>query len=403
MNDDFDTSGKESSQDDRDSKEETNAAQRAVNRPPGGPQASPGAGMPGEPGAGGLSPGRSPGAGTAPAGQGSPTRPDQYPAGRPASGSGTSPSYPQPGGGQGEVRPAMPGQPRPAGGQPGQPSSGQTQSSQGQSPARPSGAERAGGTPAASATGSPAPPKPGSAPTGRLMPSDGDSKTQRIGGGPAVTERRPQASRAGTTQKIAAEAAASSGAGTKTLGDEIQPGRRSKRPQVSEPASRRRGRTIKFALLGAGVLAAVLAFALQNRASKTQTPQVGPVPQATQEAAKVGETVERANLAASVLARNLNFVNPNPAIKPDPGKKFVVVEFKLTNKDTRAVTVSAARQFKLKDSTEARYEVSPKGAPDPKFPDGTVAPGQTVSGWIAFQVPQDSTGFRLLFNPSVPS
>lgn len=234
--------------------------------------------------------------------------------------------------------------------------------------------------------------------------------TQKMGSQPPASPTQKISEKTGalpasgkTTEKLGgpkpATGAAAGNAGQAALDGKT---RRGAKPETDRAA--RRGRTIKFALLGLGLIGIVVGFLFNNQDEKAPTSGNAPA-RGTSPAsgpAKVGEVVEKANLSASVMKVNRNFTHPDPAIKPEPGKKFVVVEFKLTNKDPRAVNVSAARQFKLRDSTQTRYEVSPIGAPDPKFPEGTVAPGQTVTGWIAFQVPQESTGLRLLFDPSVP-
>jgi len=153
----------------------------------------------------------------------------------------------------------------------------------------------------------------------------------------------------------------------------------------------------------AGIIGTIVSVKSQDPKTKVSpsasaSPSVSP----SKEPVQIGETVEKANLLASVVRVNRNFVPADPAIKAGEGKQFVAVEFKLTNKDSSAVIVKSRRQFKMKDSNNVSYLVSEIGSPDPKFPEGILNPQQTVDGWIAFQVPVEARGLRLVFNAAVP-
>ncbi|MGH2772657.1 MAG: DUF4352 domain-containing protein [Actinomycetota bacterium] len=120
------------------------------------------------------------------------------------------------------------------------------------------------------------------------------------------------------------------------------------------------------------------------------------------DAAKIGEPAELAKLQGTVIRVNRNAQASKPEQAPPPGQKYFAVEFRLTNRDDRPVTIVAVNQFKLKDAADRKYGISDTGVPDPRFPDGVVAPGQTVQGWIAFQIPSDASKLRLQFNAKVP-
>jgi len=184
-----------------------------------------------------------------------------------------------------------------------------------------------------------------------------------------------------------------------TPGDETRLSKRGK-------SGSRRGRMLRAVLLIiglAGIIGTIATVKSQDPKTKV-SPSAHPKPSASPSKGpvQIGETVEKANLLASVVRVNRNFVPPDPAIKAEAGKQFVAVEFKLTNKDSSAVIVKSQRQFKMKDSNNVGYQVSPIGAPDPKFPEGILNPQQTVDGWIAFQVPVEAKGLKLVFNAAVP-
>lgn len=249
-----------------------------------------------------------------------------------------------------------------------------------------------------------APGKSDPAKTEKLGQNGGQASTQKLSDNPGVVPggrtEKMAASRAKPGSRAAAGGAVAGKTAERVLDGKPAEGGTEKADEVSG----RRARAIKLAVLVLS-LVSIIGIYMYNQRQEANAPsgtQPSPGAVETDRAAPPGQPVEKANLEATVLKVNRNFTHPDPAIKPAAGQRFVVVEFRLTNKDTRAVRISAPRQFKLRDSTQKRYEPSPAGAPDPKFPDGTVAPGQTVVGWIAFQIPVESKGLRLLFDPSVP-
>lgn len=111
----------------------------------------------------------------------------------------------------------------------------------------------------------------------------------------------------------------------------------------------------------------------------------------------VGEVLKVDNLEAVVLSTNPSFVDSNDFMRPDEGHKIVGVEFQLKNTGSKSEAISTLIQFALKDASNAQYNVS-LYSPEPRFPDGELAAGDTARGWVGFEVPEAASGFRFIFD-----
>lgn len=116
---------------------------------------------------------------------------------------------------------------------------------------------------------------------------------------------------------------------------------------------------------------------------------------------KVGDIVRRGDLEAAVLSVNADYAPNNDYIRPDAGNKFVGVELQVKNTGTESETLSTLLQFKLRDASNAQYDIDVFGVPDPRFPDGELAAGDTNRGWIGFEVPDDAGGLKFVFDADV--
>lgn len=115
---------------------------------------------------------------------------------------------------------------------------------------------------------------------------------------------------------------------------------------------------------------------------------------------KAGEVLKVGKLEAVTLSLNPKWTSDNEFIKPSAGKKIVAVEFQLKNTDDEPEAISTLLQFKLKDASNAQYDITFYG-PEPRFPDGELAPGDTARGWVPFEVPEGASGFRFIFDAKV--
>jgi len=98
-----------------------------------------------------------------------------------------------------------------------------------------------------------------------------------------------------------------------------------------------------------------------------------------------------------VISAKNPYKSTNQFDKPAAGSKYVTTDVQVTNNSSKAGVVSSMACFKMRDGTGQEYnEAIVTGAPKP--PDGDVAPGQTVRGTIAYEVPTTAKGLLLVFN-----
>ena len=87
----------------------------------------------------------------------------------------------------------------------------------------------------------------------------------------------------------------------------------------------------------------------------------------------------------------------------NPGDIFVAVALTFKNTGTAEVSQDIYNDTKLYDSTGQGYDGNFEAtASGPSFPVGIVSNGRggTTSGWIMFEVPASSTGFKATFTPT---
>lgn len=125
-----------------------------------------------------------------------------------------------------------------------------------------------------------------------------------------------------------------------------------------------------------------------------------PAPAAQTKTFKLGDIVRQGTLEAAAVSVQRSWVPDNQFETAKEGKRLAAVEFQLKNNGSKAEQISTLMQFKLKDATNAQYGAG-FFAPDPKFPDGELAPGDTARGFVSFEIPQGSSGLRFLFDAEV--
>lgn len=88
-------------------------------------------------------------------------------------------------------------------------------------------------------------------------------------------------------------------------------------------------------------------------------------------------------------------------IKPNQGQKWIVVDTTIANQGKQPRSVSVV-SFKLLDSANNSYEVALLAAAldDVESPTGQIAPGEKRRGEVAFEVPDNAKGLKLVFQPN---
>jgi len=116
---------------------------------------------------------------------------------------------------------------------------------------------------------------------------------------------------------------------------------------------------------------------------------------------QVGDQIQIGDLILTV--NKVDYPTGDEFNKPEPGKKFVVIDLTLINQGSKAVQISSLLQMSLKDATGQVYEVdlSASVAGNGSAPDGEIAPGEKVRGQVGFQVPEDAQELMFVFDADV--
>ncbi len=116
---------------------------------------------------------------------------------------------------------------------------------------------------------------------------------------------------------------------------------------------------------------------------------------------QVGDIVSIGDSVLTVLG--WENVEPNDFVKPEEGKKFLVVDVTVENKSDQPEAISTLIQMSIKDSSGQKYDVDlmAQTASGGTSVDGELAAGEKVRGDVGFQVPVDANGLQFEFDASV--
>ena len=128
--------------------------------------------------------------------------------------------------------------------------------------------------------------------------------------------------------------------------------------------------------------------------SSTQTSE----PQKTE--FNINETVSFDDRELTVTQIQRNFQTGNQFSQPEAGNEFVVVSAELTTNASPEMTFNPY-DFKLQDSNGVQKSLSFVVSIENQLDSGTLAPGGKVSGNIAFEIPQDDSGLKLIYSGSL--
>jgi hypothetical protein len=168
-----------------------------------------------------------------------------------------------------------------------------------------------------------------------------------------------------------------------------------------EPERKRRGRGCLYGLLGAVALVVVIIIAaVASSGGGSSSKATGGIAnlggKAPAAAYKVGDTAKTGGFNATVYAAK----DPQPPADsfntPKPGNHFVSVDMQITNPGTSQQSFSSLIGIHLLDSLNHQYDEDIEGAGlSPNAPDGELAAGQSVRGFVVFQVPDGTSGLKL--------
>jgi recombination DNA repair RAD52 pathway protein len=116
----------------------------------------------------------------------------------------------------------------------------------------------------------------------------------------------------------------------------------------------------------------------------------------------VGDTVYLSDRTLKVNEAQPNYLPPNQSSRPEPGNQFVRVNVTITNTSSGQISFTPF-DFNLEDASGVRrgYTIA-VDMPNP-LNTGNLAPNNSVTANIAFEVPQGEEGFKLIYQPIASS
>lgn len=115
---------------------------------------------------------------------------------------------------------------------------------------------------------------------------------------------------------------------------------------------------------------------------------------------KVGETVNIDDRQITISDVQRNFQTGNQFSVPEDGKEFVALTVTIANNGDSEMNYGSY-DFKMQDSNGVQ-QMESFVLSDGKLNSGSLAAGGKVTGKLAYQVPKDDAGLKLLFtNPSL--
>lgn len=115
---------------------------------------------------------------------------------------------------------------------------------------------------------------------------------------------------------------------------------------------------------------------------------------------KVNEVISFDSKEVTVTEVARNWSTNNQFVVPDSGKEFVKVQVTIKNNSKSDILYNSF-DWKVKDSQNVLYDIaSATFMIDGSLGSDTLAAGDTVSGFLAFEVPEGDTGLKLQYSPS---
>jgi hypothetical protein len=117
---------------------------------------------------------------------------------------------------------------------------------------------------------------------------------------------------------------------------------------------------------------------------------------------KIGDVVTEGGFKLKIHSITLPYNPPAGSFfTPPPGKKWLMMDFEVTEVGDQPLMFSTLGGFDLTDSANNRYIDSVAGADSlqqgQKFQEHEMKPGETAHGEIIFEINQDAKGLKLTF------
>lgn len=111
---------------------------------------------------------------------------------------------------------------------------------------------------------------------------------------------------------------------------------------------------------------------------------------------KVGEAATFDNKTITVTDVQRNYDTGNQFARPESGKEFVIITVAIANNGDSTLDYNTY-EFKMQDSNGVQQNEAFSALTEGKLNSGSLAKGGNVSGKLAYEVPKDDAGLKLLY------
>lgn len=111
---------------------------------------------------------------------------------------------------------------------------------------------------------------------------------------------------------------------------------------------------------------------------------------------KVGETATFDDKSLTVTDVQRNYDTGNQFAQPESGQEFVIVTVNIVNNSDKTLDYNTF-EFKMQDSNGVQQNEALTALSEGKLNSGSLAKGGKVTGKLAYEVPKDDPGLKLLY------
>lgn len=111
---------------------------------------------------------------------------------------------------------------------------------------------------------------------------------------------------------------------------------------------------------------------------------------------KVGETATFDDKSITVTDVQRNYDTGNQFAQPESGQEFVIVTVNIVNNSDKTLDYNTF-EFKMQDSNGVQQNEALTALSEGKLNSGSLAKGGKVTGKLAYEVPKDDPGLKLLY------
>lgn len=151
---------------------------------------------------------------------------------------------------------------------------------------------------------------------------------------------------------------------------------------------------IFIVLIGAGGAAGNRDNTATNSGSSTNSTNTKKAEEKTE--FKVGETASFDDKSINVTDVQRNYDTGNQFAQPESGKEFVIVTVNIVNNSDKSLDYNTF-EFKMQDSNGVQQNEAITALTEGKLNSGSLAKGGKVTGKLAYEVPKDDAGLKLLY------